>query len=119
MLKEAVGMRMVSDVPLGAFLSGGIDSSLIVAMMQQQSTRPVRTFTIGFHEKEHNEAEFAKDVAKHLGTDHTEMYVTGKDALDMSSRSMPALYDEPFSATTRRSPPTSSAKWRASMSPSR
>jgi asparagine synthase (glutamine-hydrolysing) len=96
MLKKAVGMRMVSDVPLGAFLSGGIDSSLIVAMMQQQSQRPVRTFTIGFHEKEYNEAGFAKDVAKHLGTEHTEMYVTGEDALNVIPQ-LPELYDEPFS----------------------
>ena len=96
LLKKAVGMRMVADVPLGAFLSGGVDSSLIVAMMQAQSSRPVRTFTIGFHEKEHNEAEFAKDVARHLGTDHTEMYVTGEDALNVIPQ-LPALYDEPFS----------------------
>ncbi len=96
MLKKAVGMRMVADVPLGAFLSGGVDSSLIVAMMQKQSTRPVRTFTIGFHEKEHNEAEFAREVAKHLGTDHTEMYVSGEDALNVIPQ-LPALYDEPFS----------------------
>lgn len=96
MLKKAVGMRMVADVPLGAFLSGGVDSSLIVAMMQKQSARPVRTFTIGFHEKEHNEAVFAKEVAKHLGTDHTEMYVSGEDALKVIPQ-LPALYDEPFS----------------------
>lgn len=96
MLKKAVGMRMVADVPLGAFLSGGVDSSLIVAMMQKQSARPVRTFTIGFHEKEHNEAEFAKEVAKHLGTDHTEMYVSGEDALNVIPQ-LPELYDEPFS----------------------
>lgn len=95
-LKEAVGMRMVADVPLGAFLSGGVDSSLIVAMMQQQSARPVRTFTIGFDVAEYNEAQFAKEVAAHLKTDHTEMYVTGKDALDAIPL-MPGLYDEPFS----------------------
>ncbi|MEN3941010.1 asparagine synthase (glutamine-hydrolyzing) [Prosthecobacter sp. SYSU 5D2] len=96
MLKEAVGMRMVSDVPLGAFLSGGVDSSLIVAMMQAQSARPVRTFTIGFDVPEYNEAEFAKAVAVHLKTDHTEMYVTGQDALDTIPL-LPGLYDEPFS----------------------
>jgi asparagine synthase (glutamine-hydrolysing) len=96
MLKEAVGMRMVADVPLGAFLSGGVDSSLIVAMMQAQSARPVRTFTIGFDVPEYNEAQFAKEVAQHLKTDHTEMYVTGQDALDTIPL-MPGLYDEPFS----------------------
>lgn len=96
MLKKAVGLRMVADVPLGAFLSGGIDSSLIVAMMQAQSSRPVRTFTIGFDVPEYNEAEFAKAVANHLKTDHTELYVTGKDALDTIPL-IPSLYDEPFS----------------------
>lgn len=96
LLKEAVGMRMVADVPLGAFLSGGVDSSLIVAMMQAQSSRPVRTFTIGFDVPEYNEAQFAKEVANHLRTDHTEMYVTGKDALETIPL-MPSLYDEPFS----------------------
>lgn len=96
MLQDAVGMRMISDVPLGAFLSGGVDSSLIVAMMQKQSARPVRTFTIGFDVADYNEAKFAKEVATHLGTDHTEMYVTGKDALETIPL-MPTLYDEPFS----------------------
>lgn len=96
LLKEAVGLRMVADVPLGAFLSGGVDSSLIVAMMQAQSPRPVRTFTIGFDVPEYNEAQYAKAVAEHLGTDHTEMYVSGQDALAVIP-SLPALYDEPFS----------------------
>jgi asparagine synthase (glutamine-hydrolysing) len=96
MLQDAVGMRMISDVPLGAFLSGGVDSSLIVAMMQKQSARPVRTFTIGFDVADYNEAKFAQEVATHLGTDHTEMYVTGKDAL-ATIPLMPTLYDEPFS----------------------
>ena len=96
LLQKAVGMRMVADVPLGAFLSGGVDSSLIVAMMQKQSQRPVRTFTIGFHEKQYNEAGFAKDVATHLGTEHTELYVTGENALNVIPL-LPSLYDEPFS----------------------
>lgn len=96
LLNKAVGMRMIADVPIGAFLSGGIDSSLIVAMMQKQSAQPVRTFTIGFHEKEHNEADFAKAVAGHLGTHHTELYLSGGDALKVIPQ-LPTLYDEPFS----------------------
>ena len=95
MLGDAVRCRLRSDVPLGALLSGGIDSSLVVALMQESSTRPVKTYTIGFVEETFDESRHAARVAKHLGTDHTELRLRPEDALALVPR-MPAIFDEPF-----------------------
>ncbi|KZW98823.1 hypothetical protein JL49_20745 [Pseudoalteromonas luteoviolacea] len=95
-LLKAVKLRMASDVPLGAFLSGGVDSSLVVALMQAQSSTPVNTFSIGFNVEGYNEAVFAKEVSEYLGTNHTEQYLNPSEALNIVPN-LGRVFDEPFS----------------------
>tara|TARA_Y100001970_G_C14254179_1_gene873953 strand:- start:3529 stop:5490 length:1962 start_codon:yes stop_codon:yes gene_type:complete len=99
-LLDSIKLQSVADVPLGAFLSGGVDSSLIVALMQSNSKTKINTFSIGFKEGDYNEAEYAKEVANHLNTNHTEYYLSFQDALDLVPR-LPELYDEPFADSSQ------------------
>lgn len=99
-LNKAVADRMVADVPIGTFLSGGYDSSLISAIAQSQSDMPIKTFCIGFDDPKYNEAQFAKEIAKHLGTDHTELYINEKEMFDLVE-SIPKYFDEPFADSSQ------------------
>ncbi len=100
MLLSVIDQQMMADVPVGCFLSGGVDSSLISALMQKQSSKPIETFSIGFDHPEYNEAHYAKEVARHLGTNHNELYVTDQDALKVIPN-IPLIYDEPFADSSQ------------------
>lgn len=99
-LRESVRARLVADVPVGAFLSGGYDSSLVCAVAQEISEQPVKTYCIGFEQKELNEAEYSKQIARHLGTEHTEVYISDKDMYNMLDE-LPRYYDEPFADSSQ------------------
>lgn len=100
LLKKAVSYRMISDVPIGAFLSGGIDSTTVCALAQEQCSQPLKTFCIGFDDKQRNEAEYAKKVAEYLGTEHEEMYLGEKEMFDLLD-TVPTYFDEPFADTSQ------------------